>query len=84
MTNEERVQKLNNLVGYIETTAWYTNGTGFDSADILENYAEHIAEVEELDGMDRCYILTKITRDKHVTCYAVQIIARGLFTSIKW
>lgn len=82
-----RVQKLNNLVDYIETTAWYTGCvgcTGFDSTEALENYIDHIAKVEALDEMDRCYILTKITRDKHVTCYAVQIIARGLFKSIEW
>ena len=82
--SDVRVQKLNNLVNYIETTAWYTEGTGFDSTDTLENYIDHIAKVEALDEMDRCYILTKITRDKHVACYAVQIIARGLFKSIEW
>lgn len=79
-----RVQKLNNLVDYIETTARYTEDTGFDSTEALENYIDHIAKVEALDEMDRCYILTKITRDKHVTCYAAQIAARGLFKSIEW
>lgn len=79
-----RVQNLNKLVDFIETTAWYTNGTGFDPADTLENYVDHITKVEELDEMDRCYILTKITRDKRVTYYAVQIIARGLFKSVEW
>lgn len=79
-----RVQKLNNLVDYIETTARYTNGTGFDSADTLENYVEHIAKVEALDEMDRCYILTKIVRDSRISCGAGQIIARGLFKSIEW
>lgn len=78
------VQKLNNIVAYIETTARYTDSIGFDSAEELENYIDHITKVEGLDEMDRCYILTKITRDKHVTCYAGQIIARGLFKSIKW
>ena len=77
-----RVQKLNNLVDYIEKTARYTEGTGSDSTEALANYIDHIAKVEALDEMDRCYILTKITRDKHVTCYAVQIIARGLFKNI--
>ncbi len=79
-----RVQKLNNLVDYIETTARYAEDTGFDSTEALVNYIDHIAKVETLDEMDRCYILTKITRDKRVTCYAVQIIARGLFKSIEW
>ena len=79
-----RVQKLNDLVDYIEKTAWYTEDTGFDSTEALENYIDHIAKVEALDEMDRCYILTKITRDKCVTCYAGQIIARGLFKSIEW
>ena len=79
-----RAQKLNNLVDYIETTARYTEDTGSDSTEALANYIDHIAKVEALDEMDRCYILTKITRDKHVTCYAVQIIARGLFKSIEW
>lgn len=79
-----RVQKLNNLVDYIETTAWYTNGTGFDSAGTLENYVEHIAEVEELDEMDRCYIFSKIARDSRIPCGAGQIVARGLFKSIEW
>ena len=81
---DARVQKLNNIVDYIEKTAWYTEDTGFDSTEALENYVDHIAKVEALDEMDRCYILTKITRDKHATCYAVQIIARGLFKSIEW
>lgn len=82
-----RVQKLNNLVDYIEKTARYTEdtgGTGYDTPSLLENYIDHIAKVEELDEMDRCYILTKITRDKCVTCYAGQIIARGLFKSVDW
>ena len=79
-----RVQKLNNLVDYIETTLKYAGCAGFDSTEALENYIDHIAKVEMLDEMDRCYILTKITRDKHVTCYAVQIIAYGLFKSIEW
>lgn len=82
--SDVRVQNLNKLVDFIETTAWYTNGTGFDPADTLENYVDHITKVEELDETDRCYILTKITRNKHVTYYAVQIIARGLFKSIEW
>ena len=77
-----RVQKLNNLVNYIETTARYTEG--FDSIRALTDYIDNIAKVEALDEMDRCYILTKITRDKHVTYYATQIIAHGLFKSIKW
>lgn len=79
-----RVQKLNNLVDYIEKTARYTEDTGLDSTEALENYIDHIAKVEALDEMDRCYILTKITRDKYVTCYAGQIAARGLFKSIEW
>ena len=79
-----RIQKLNNLVDYIETTARYTESTDFDSTEALTNYIDHIAKVEALDEMDRCYILTKITRDKYVTCYAVQIIACGLFKSIEW
>lgn len=82
-----RVQKLNNLVDYIETTLKYTGCagcTGFDSTEALANYIDHIAKVETLDEMDRCYILTKITRDKRVTCYAVQIIACGLFKNIEW
>ena len=82
--SDVRVQNLNKLVDFIETTAWYTNGTGFDPVSTLENYVDHIAKVEELDETDRCYILTKITRDKHVTYYAVQIIARGLFKNIEW
>ena len=82
--SDVRVQKLNNLVDYIETTARYTEDTGFDSTEALANYIDRITKVEALDEMDRCYILTKITRDKHVTYYAVQIIARGLFKSIEW
>ncbi len=81
---DARVQKLNNLVDYIETTARYTEDTGSDSTEALENYIDHIAKVEALDEMDRCYILTKIARDKHVTCYAGRIIARGLFKNIEW
>lgn len=79
-----RVQKLNNLVEYIETTAWYTDGTGFDTADTLENYIDHIADVERLDEMDRCYIFTKIARDGRIACGAGQIVARGLFKGIEW
>ena len=82
--SDVRVQKLNDLVDYIEKTARYTEDTGSDSTEALENYIDHIAKVEALDEMDRCYILTKITRDKRVTCYAGQIIARGLFKSIEW
>ena len=78
-----RIQKLNNLVNYIETTVRYTENTGYVISNV-ENYIDHIAKVEELDEMDRCYILTKITRDKCVPYYAVQIIARGLFKSTKW
>lgn len=82
--SDVRVQKLDNLVNYIETTAWYTDGTGFASADTLENYVNHIAEVEELDGMDRCYIFSKIARDSYISCGAGQVIACGLFKSIEW
>lgn len=82
--SDVRVQKLNDLVDYIEKTARYTEDTGSDSTEALENYIDHIAKVEALDEMDRCYIVTEITRNKHVTCYAVQIVARGLFKSIKW
>lgn len=87
LTNDARVQKLNNIVGYIETTLNYADCVDckcFDSTEALVNYISHIAEAERLDEMDRCYIVTKITRDKHVTCYAVQIIAQGLFKSISW
>ena len=80
--SDVRIQKLNNLVDYIETTVWYMENTDHDASSI-ENYIDHIAKVKELDEMDRCYILTKITRDKCVTCYAGQIIARGLFKSIE-
>ena len=80
--SDVRIQKLNNLVNYIETTLRYTENTG-DVVSNIENYIDHIAKVEELDGMDRCYILTKMTRDERVSYYAVQIIARGLFKSIK-
>ena len=79
-----RVQKLNNLVNYIETTAWYTDGTGFASTDTLENYIDHIAKVEKLDGMDRCYIFSKIARDSIIPCGTGQIIAHGLFKNIEW
>lgn len=79
-----RVQKLNNLVDYIETTLKYAGCTGSDSTEALANYIDHIAKIEMLDEMDRCYIVTEITRNKHVTYYAVQIITRGLFKSIKW
>lgn len=81
------VQKLNNIVDYIETTLKYAGCagcTGFDSTKGLENYIDHITKVEGLDELDRCYIFTKITRDKHVTCYAGQIAARGLFKNIEW
>ena len=81
---EVRIHKLNNLVDYFETTAWYTDGTGFDSADTLENYVEHIAEVEKLDEMDRCYIFSRIAKNSRIACGAGQIIARGLFKSIEW
>lgn len=77
-----RVQKLNNLINYIEATLKYTEG--FDSTEALTNYIANIAKVEALSEMDRCYILTKITKDKHVTCYATQIVACSLFKSIKW
>lgn len=77
-----RVQKLNNLVNYIETTLKYTED--FDSTPALTNYIAHIVKIEALNEMDRCYILTKITKDKHVTCCAAQIIAHGLFKSIEW
>lgn len=82
--SDVRVQKLNNLVDYIETTAWYTDGTGFASAEALANYIDHIAEVEALDEMDRCYIFSKIARDSRVPCGTGQVIARGLFKSIEW
>ena len=78
-----RIQKLNNLVVYIETTARYTEGTDYDALSV-KNYIDHIVKVEELDEMDRCYILTEIMRDKCVTSYAGQIIVRGLFKSIEW
>lgn len=81
-----RVQKLNNLVEYIETTAWYIDGTGFDTMGmhILDRYIDHITEVEKLDEMDRCYIFTKIARDGRIACGAGQIIAHGLFKGIEW
>ena len=82
--SDVRVQKLNNLVDYIETTACYTDGTGFASADTLENYIGHIAEVEALDEMDRCYIFSRIAKNSRIACGAGQIIARGLFKSIEW
>lgn len=82
--SDVRVQKLNNLVDYIETTAWYTDVPGYDGPSLLENYIAHIVKVEELDEMDRCYIFSKIVRDKHVTCGAGRIIACGLFKNIKW
>lgn len=81
---EIRIHKLNNLVDYIETTAWYTDVPGYDGPSLLENYIGHITKVEELDEMDRCYIFSKIVRDKRVTCGAGRIIARGLFKNIKW
>lgn len=84
--SDVRVQKLNDLVDYIKTTLKYaecTDCTIFYSIEALVNYIDHIAKVEALDKMDRCYILTKITRDKCVTCYAVRIIAQGLFKSIE-
>lgn len=81
-----RAQKLNNLVEYIESTAWYIDGTNFDTTGIhmLETYITHIAEVEKLDAMDRCYIFTKISRESRIACGAGQIIARGLFKYIEW
>lgn len=82
--SDVRVQKLNNLVDYIETTACYTDGTGFDSAGTLENYVDHIAEVEKLDEMDRCYIFSRIAKNSRIACGAGQIIACGLFKSIEW
>lgn len=82
--SDVRVQNLNKLVDFIETTAWYTNGTGFDPADTLEHYVDHIAKVEELDETDRCYIFSKIVRDSNISCVAGQIIAHGLFKSIEW
>ena len=81
--SDVRIQKLNNLVVYIETTARYTEGTDYDALSV-KNYIDHIVKVEELDEMDRCYILTEIMRDKCVTSYAGQIIVRGLFKSIEW
>ena len=82
--SDVRVQKLNNLVDYIETTARYTENTGFASADTLENYVDHITEVEALDEMDRCYIFSRIARDSRISCGAGQVIARGLFKNITW
>lgn len=81
---DTKVQKLNNLLEYIETTAKYTDDTSFDSTEGLENYIDHIADVEGLDVMDRCYIFTRIVRDSRISCDAGQTIARGLFKSIKW
>lgn len=84
---DARVQKLNNIVDYIETTLKYAacaGRTSFDPIEALENHIDHIAEAEMLDEMDRCYIVTEIIRNKHVTCYAAQIIAQGLFKSIEW
>ena len=81
--SDVRIQKLNDLVNYIETTLRYTENTG-NVVSNIENYIDHITKVEELDEMDRCYILTKMIRDKRVSYYAVQIIARGLFKSIKY
>ena len=81
--SDVRIQKLNNLVVYIETTARYTESTDYDALSV-KNYIDHIVKVEELDEMDRCYILTEIMRDKCVTSYAGKIIIRGLFKSIEW
>ena len=81
---EVKIHKLNSLVDYIETTACYTDGTGFASADTLENYVDHIAEVEALDEMDRCYIFSRIAKNSRISCGAGQIIARGLFKNIEW
>lgn len=80
--SDVRVQKLNNLVDYIETTVKYTEG--FDSTGARINYIDNIAKVEALNEMDRCYIFTKITKDKHITYYAAQVIAQGLFKNIEW
>ena len=81
-----RVQKLNNLVDFIEATLRYTEG--FDSTgaptNYIVDYIANIAKVEALDEMDRCYILTKIIKDKRVTCYAAQIVTHSLFKSIEW
>ena len=82
--NDTRIQKLNSLTKFIETAAWYTDGTGFGTSTDLENYVDHIAEVEMLDEMDRCYIFTNIARNCSVACGAGQIIARGLFKNISW
>lgn len=81
---EVRIHKLNNLVDYIEATAWYTDVPGYDGPSLLENYINHIAKVEELDEMDRCYIFSRIAKNKCVTCGAGRIIAHGLFKNIKW
>ena len=81
---EVRIHKLNNLVDYIETTACYTDGTGYGASRVLEDYIGHIAEVEELDEMDRCYIFSRIAKNSRIACGAGQIIARGLFKSIEW
>ena len=81
---EVRIHKLNNLVDYIETTAQYTENTGYDGLSLLENYIDHIAEVEALDEMDRCYIFSRIAKNSRISCGAGQVIARGLFKSIEW
>ena len=46
--SDVRIQKLNNLVSYIETTLRYTENTGYVVSSV-ENYIDHIAKVEELD-----------------------------------
>ena len=82
--NDVRIQNLDNIVKYIEATAWYTDGTGFDIPSTLVDFVEHIATVEKLDEMDRCYIFTSIVKNHSIACSAGQMIARGLFRNIEW
>ena len=81
---EIRIHKLNNLVDYFETIALYIDVTGYDGPSLLENYIDHITEVEKLDEMDRCYIFSRIAKNGRIVSCAGRIIARGLFKNIEW
>lgn len=84
ITNEPdiRIKTLNNIISYIETIAWCMDDTGFATTGTFESYIDHIAEVDELDEMDRCYILTNIVKNNYIPSCTQQIIARGLFKNI--
>lgn len=84
ITNEPdiRIKTLNNIISYIETTAWYMVSQGFATSATFESYIDHIAEVAELNEMDKCYILTNIVKNSYVPSCTLRLVAHALFRSI--